>query len=161
MESRRHILPSNYPPLPTLDDSVPRDRQPLADSTGNTRLHTLASISHGHDSKGYPSRLDRPMYSIPTVPSQPARQPIANTLELRRQNTRKRRHMRFSRNPIVDSPQYQAYRARQNRDGNPDDLKWPEILEIAFLDGKYTSPIPAFNINCLCSSCRDTSHGQA
>ncbi|KAF8848566.1 hypothetical protein BDZ45DRAFT_605753 [Acephala macrosclerotiorum] len=80
------------------------------------------------------------MYSIPTVPSQPARQPIANTLELRRQNTRKRRHMRFSRNPIVDSPQYQAYRARQNRDGNPNELKWPEILEVAFLDALVEIP---------------------
>lgn len=133
MDVRRHILPSNYPPLPSsLDDH----RLPLGDSAGNAQIHKLASVGlNNHDSKGFSSRLDRPMYSVPTLPSQPARQSIGNTLELRRQHTRRRRHMRIGRNPIVDSPQYQAYRARQNRDGNPDDLKWPEILEIAFLDG--------------------------
>ncbi|KUJ08869.1 uncharacterized protein LY89DRAFT_658590 [Mollisia scopiformis] len=135
MELRRHILPSNYPSQDiSLDDSSSRDRQPLADSAGNAQLHTLASIGLNHDSKGFLPRLDRPLYAIPTVPSQPARLPIGNTLELRRQHTRRRRHMRYSRNPIVDSPQYQAYRARQNRDGNADDLKWPAILELAFLD---------------------------
>ncbi len=80
------------------------------------------------------------MQFIPTVPSQPPRQPIGNTLELRRQNTRRQRHLRYgrnsySRNPIVESSQYQAYRARQNREGNTDDAKWPAVLEMAFLDG--------------------------
>lgn len=136
MELRRHILPSNYPSQhASLDDSLARDRPPLTDSAGNSQLHTLASTVSHHDTKGFPPRFDRSLYTIPTVPSQPARQLLANTSKLRRQNTRRRRHMRFSRNPIVDSPQYQAYRARQNRDGNIDDLKWPECLEIAFLDG--------------------------
>lgn len=137
MESRRHILPSNYSSQHTsLDSPVTRDRQPLTDSAGNAQLHTLASLGHHHDIKGFPPGLDRSLYSIPTVPSQPARQTVASTLDVHRRQTRRRRHMRFSRNPIVDSPQYQAYRARQNRDGNVDDLKWPQILEFAFLDGK-------------------------
>jgi transcriptional enhancer factor len=140
MESRRHILPSNYSSQHTLLNSpVTRDRQPLTDSAGNAQLHTLASLGLHHDAKGFYPGLDRSLYSIPTVPSQPARQSVANTLDVRRQNTRRRRHMRFSRNPIVDSPQYQAYRARQNRDGNVDDLKWPQILEFAFLDGRPPS----------------------
>lgn len=140
MEQRRHILPSSFPTqqLPLDDPSIlSRPRQPLSDSAGNAQLHALASIGLYHDSKGLQPRVHRPMYSIPTVPSQPARQPLANALELRKQHTRRRRIQRHSRNPIVDSPQYQSYRARQNRDGNPEDAKWPEVLEAAFLDGMY------------------------
>jgi len=80
---------------------------------------------------------ERSMYSMPTLPSQPLRPPVGNTLELRKRHNRQQRFNRHSnRNPIVDSPQYQAYRARANRDGNPvSDSKWPEELENAFLDG--------------------------
>lgn len=141
MESRRHILPSNYSSQHTsLNSPVTRDRQPLTDSAGNAQLHTLASLGHHHDTKGFSQGLERSLYSIPTVPSQPARQPVSLEMRRRQQHTRRSRHMRFSRNPIVDSPQYQAYRARQNRDGNVDDLKWPQILEFAFLDGRVAPP---------------------
>jgi len=138
MDHRQHILPASYQShqLPVEDLSVLSGiRAPLFDSAGNAQLQNLASVGLYHDSKGLQPRVDRPMYSLPTVPSQPLRQPLGNTLEHRRQTPRRRRHQRYSRNPIVDSPQYQAYRARQNRDGNPEDAKWPEILEIAFLDG--------------------------
>ncbi|KAH6669450.1 TEA/ATTS domain family-domain-containing protein [Halenospora varia] len=51
------------------------------------------------------------------------------------------RQRRWTRNPIVDSPQYQAYRARSQREGNaPEDQKWPEILEMAFLDAIMLIP---------------------
>jgi transcriptional enhancer factor len=139
MEHQRQTLSSGYSSLPLhLDEQgeLSRLRQALSESAGNAQPHNLASIGSYHDSKLHQPRLERPMYSMRTVPSQPSRQPVADTLELRRQHTRRRRALRYSRNPIVDSPQYQAYRARQNRDGNGEDSKWPEILEIAFLDGK-------------------------
>jgi transcriptional enhancer factor len=138
MELRRHILSSNYPshPLSLDEPNGLSTRQPLADSAGNTQLQALPSAGIYYESKGLQPRVERSMYSMPTLPSQPARQPIGNTLEVRRQSMRKRRHIKYSRNPIVDSPQYQAYRARQAREGNSDDAKWPLTLEIAFLDGK-------------------------
>lgn len=138
MEHRRHTLPPGYSlhQLPLDNPSgLSRARQPLADSAGNAQHHTLASVLY-HDSKGHQARVERPMYSIPTVPSQPPRQSVGNTLELRRQSTRRQRNLRFSRNPIIESSQYQAYRARQNREGTGEDAKWPEDLEMAFLDGK-------------------------
>jgi len=139
MDHCRHILPSNYQHLSLEDSSelLLQPRQPLSNAAGNAQLRTLASVHLYRDGKGHRLQTDRPMYSIPTVPSQPPRQLLQGTLEQRRQNTRRRRHHRYTRNPIVDSPQYQAYRARQGRDGNQEDAKWPEILEIAFLDGNY------------------------
>ncbi len=137
------MIPSNYSSHQlSLDDSsvLSGVRTPLSDSAGNAQLHNLASVGLYHDSKELQTQVDRPIYSLPTVPSQPPRQCLGNTLEHPRQATRRRRHQRYSRNPIVDSPQYQAYRARQNRDGNPEDAKWPEILEIAFLDGNCHLP---------------------
>ncbi|KAG4439402.1 hypothetical protein IFR05_005095 [Cadophora sp. M221] len=80
------------------------------------------------------------MYSTPTVPSQPHRQSVGQTLELRRQGTRRQRQLRFNRNPIVESSQYQAYRARQNREGSDEDKIWPEVLEDAFLDALMYLP---------------------
>ncbi|KAH9220462.1 hypothetical protein DL95DRAFT_329043 [Leptodontidium sp. 2 PMI_412] len=80
------------------------------------------------------------MYSTPTVPSQPHRQSVGQTLELRRQGTRRQRQLRFNRNPIVESSQYQAYRARQNREGSDEDKIWPEVLEDAFLDDNRLFP---------------------
>ncbi|KAK0123119.1 hypothetical protein ONS96_010124 [Cadophora gregata f. sp. sojae] len=80
------------------------------------------------------------MYSIPTLPSQPHHQAVGQTVGLRRQNTRRQRQLRFNRNPIVESSQYQAYRSRQNREGNDDDKKWPEVLEDAFLDALMYLP---------------------
>jgi transcriptional enhancer factor len=139
MESRRHILPSSYT-LPLEDLSgFSRAREPLANSAGNAQPHNLASILY-NDSKGHRPRVERPMYSIPTVPSQPPRQSVGNTLELRRQSTRRQRHLRLSRNPIIESPQYQAYRARQEREGNSEESKWPPELEVAFLDGRLPHP---------------------
>ncbi|RDW87624.1 hypothetical protein BP5796_03318 [Coleophoma crateriformis] len=140
MDHRRHILPSSFN---AQDDpnGQSRVRQPLSDSAGNAQLHALASGGLYHDNKGSQPRVDRPIYTIPTVPSQPARQFNPNSLELRRQTTRRRRQHRHTRNPIHDSPQYQAYRARQIRDGAPEsDQKWPEILEIAFLDALIDIP---------------------
>lgn len=72
----------------------------------------------------------------PTVPSLPPNSSLAQTWEQRRERHRRRRQRRYQRNPIVESQHYQAYRARQVRDGNNKDAKWPHQLEMAFLDGK-------------------------
>jgi transcriptional enhancer factor len=128
----RHILPSTYPSphLPPDDPSgQSRFRQPLSDAAGNSQLQTLAPAGIYNDNKYFQPRPGH------TVPLQPARQTLGSTLELRRQGNRRRRHQRIVRNPIVDSPQYQAYRTRQDRDGNSEDAKWPLVLEDAFLDG--------------------------
>jgi transcriptional enhancer factor len=142
MEHRRHILPTqSYPSHQlSLDDSNGiSSREPLSDAAGNAQIHALASAGIYHERKSHQPPAERSMYSMPTLPSQPARPPVVNSLEARRQSTRRRRHMKFSRNPIVDSPQYQAYRARQSREGNTDDARWPPLLEMAFLDGTCSS----------------------
>lgn len=136
MELPRHILPSIDPSHHfQIEDS--RLRQPLSESAGNAQIHTLASTEIHHDYKGSQPLFEGPPYALPTVPSQRQSHNIGNTLEIRRQNTRKRRQLKFSRNPIVDSPHYRAYRERQTREGDENqDTKWPEVLEDAFLDGK-------------------------
>ncbi|TGO58897.1 hypothetical protein BCON_0050g00290 [Botryotinia convoluta] len=146
MEDPRDILPSGYTSQQLqLDDSsgLSRLKEPLSDSAGNAQLHDLASGSLYHDNKRHHMRgQERSMYSMPTLPSQPLRLPAGNTLELRKRHNRQQRFNRHSnRNPIVDSPQYQAYRARANRDGNTQgDSKWPVILEDAFLDALLAIP---------------------
>ncbi|CAD6442009.1 4b30084b-64f8-4c6b-bf99-dc1b2099316e [Sclerotinia trifoliorum] len=146
MEDPRNTLPSGYPSQQLqLDESsgLSRLKEPLSDSAGNAQLHELASGHIYHDNKRHPMRgQERSMYSMPTLPSQPLRPPVGNTLELRKRHNRQQRFNRHSnRNPIVDSPQYQAYRARANRDGNnSSDSKWPEVLENAFLDALLAIP---------------------
>lgn len=143
MEHRRHILPSSYPAHPlSLDDPSGLlrggPRQPLTDSAGNSQSQQgqpFLGLYH-HDNKEPQPRLDRPMYPTSTVPSSLQSMVPSWERHNRQTNNRRRRQHKFSRNPIVDSPHYKAYRARQNRDGNPDDAKWPHDLEIAFLDGR-------------------------
>ncbi|KAM3077851.1 hypothetical protein ACMFMF_004269 [Clarireedia jacksonii] len=80
-----------------------------------------------------PSQHQPQPHPVP-LPSQP---PLGHTLEQRKQSHHKRclQRVTASRNPIVDSPQYQAYRAKQNHDGgSAKDTKWPDVLELAFLD---------------------------
>jgi len=144
MESRL-ILPSNNYPSPRSDSQT---RLPLSDAAGNSQVHALASLSQYSDSKGFHPRVDF-SFSIPTVPSQPASQTnqqslaISSTaLSARRQTIRRAQSQRYTpaargRNPILDSPQYRAYRQRQCREGNDADAKWPVELEDAFLDGSY------------------------
>ncbi|CZT47060.1 uncharacterized protein RSE6_07585 [Rhynchosporium secalis] len=136
MDYRRRILPTDYTLHLPLDNpsEVSRTRQPLSDSAGNAQHHSLASAGLYHDSKGHH------MYSIPTVPSQPHRQSVGQTLEVRRQGTRRQRQLRFNRNPIVECAQYQAYRNRQNREGSDEDKIWPDVLEDAFLDALMYLP---------------------
>jgi transcriptional enhancer factor len=141
MEHRRHILPSqSYPSHQLSLDEINglSSRQPLSDAAGNAQINALASARIYHERKSRQPRAERSMYSMPTLPSQPTIPPVLHSLEDRRQSTRRRRHMKYSRNPIVDSPQYQAYRARQTREGNTEDAKWPPLLEMAFLDGNYS-----------------------
>ncbi|PQE03320.1 transcription factor protein [Rutstroemia sp. NJR-2017a BBW] len=88
-----------------------------------------------------PSQPHPPPHPHP-LPSQP---PLNTTLEQRRLAQRRRRFhpttAAASRNPLVDSPQYQAYRAKQNRDGgSADKPKWPDVLEVAFLDALTKFP---------------------
>ena len=136
MEHSSHILHSNFPSHElSLDDSGARTRLPLSDAAGNSQSHTLASIGFYHDDKVPQMGLDRPMCSIPTLPSQPARQPLGHTLEQRKRSHRRRRQQ-TGRTPVT-SPQYQAYRERTSREGS-DDVKWPALLEDAFLDGEST-----------------------
>lgn len=129
-----HTLHSNYP---VLDAS----RQPLTDSAGNSQ--GLASGTY-HDSKEFESRGDRPIYPTPTVPSSHQSMVPLSERRQRQQHNQRRRQQKFSRNPIVNSGLYKAYRERQNKDGNPDDHKWPRQLEIAFLDGMYKSSQPSW-----------------
>jgi hypothetical protein len=137
MEYRRHSHPSESYPSHQLSldgPNGPSSRQPVSDSVGNVRLHGLAPVGIYHERNGYQHRVERSM-SMPTLLLQPVRQPIAKTLKVRHQSTRRQQHIEYSRNPIVGSPQYQVYRARQSQEGNLDDAKWPPTLEIAFLDG--------------------------
>ena len=162
MEQSRHLLPLSFEPHNLslqASSGLERIRRPLSDSAGNSQLHTLASVGNYYDSKPTHRRVDRPMYVMPTLPSRPARQPLGYTLEHRRQATRKRRQQRHGRNPIVDSPHYQAYRERQNREGNVDEQKWPAILEDAFLDGRLLCAFQIVIANTH-SSPRDPSHGE-
>jgi hypothetical protein len=132
MDHPRHIQPSSLLSQQPPDDStaLSRARQPLSHAAGNSQQSKQALTSVGvHDnSKVIQLRVNMPNF---TVLSQPSRKSLANTLELRRQ-----RQLRYALNPIQKSPQYRAYRARQHRDGNADDQKWPDVLEDAFLNGK-------------------------
>ena len=143
------FMQRSYPPQRHLDGSLDdstensRTRDPLADASGN-RQNPEALGSNGlshHDSKVSQYR-DQPQH---VLPSQPSRQTLGNTLELRRQGLRRQRSHRLgSLNPIVNSPQYIAYRNRQAREGNEHDAKWPAQLEEAFLDGNiYFCPHPS------------------
>jgi transcriptional enhancer factor len=138
MAIRGSLVPSNYPSQfeQTCGISHPASRQPL--TAGNSQLQVLAQGGLYHDHKDYGHRSERMMYAIPTiVPSVPSpRQSVGHTWEQRRQRHRRSHQQRYSRNPLADSPNYIAYRARQNRDGNPEDAKWPEVLEMGFLDGR-------------------------
>lgn len=142
MEDSRNTLPLGHSSQQLqLDESSgpSRLKEPLSDSAGNAQLHELASVDIYHENKRHPMRSqERSMYSMPTLPSQPLRPPVGNSLGLRKRHNRQQRFNRHSnRNPIVESPQYQAYRARV--DGKAvGDSKWPEILENAFLDGEYS-----------------------
>jgi hypothetical protein len=140
MEQPRPILSSNYssPQLPLNDLSGLPLREPLSDAAGNSQPHALASRGLYHDDKGHHPQV----YSQPTVPSQHPQRTLRSTLEFRRQTTRKLRHQRYDRHPIVDSPHYKAYRDRQSREGNSDDAKWPPVLEDAFLDGTVFILLP-------------------
>lgn len=134
-----HILPSNVPSAQSLapHHNIPRTvRQPLSDSNGNSHYHNLASTTY-YDLKPIQTRPEHAQHrpSLPIVPSQPARPIAANTLELRRNHTRRLRQARSVHNPIRESQQYQNYRSRVTRDG-PEDSKWPEDLENDFLDGE-------------------------
>ena len=137
-------LQRSFPSQQPLDDSFEdstlhsRHRQPLADSdsAGNAQQAFDSNILSHHESKAIRPHVDRPPASY-IVPSQPSRQPLGNTLVLRKQSHRKQRRDRFeNQNPIIGSPQYLAYRSRQTRDGPNEDAKWPDQLELAFLDGK-------------------------
>jgi transcriptional enhancer factor len=140
MAIRGSLVPSNYPsqfeqPAGILQSA---SRQPLTASAGNSQHQVLAQGGLYHDHKDYRHRSERTLYAIPTiVPSVPSpRQSVGHTWEQRRQRHRTARQQRYSRNPLADSPNYIAYRDRQNRDSNPEDAKWPEVLEMAFLDGR-------------------------
>jgi transcriptional enhancer factor len=140
MAIRGPLVPSNYPSQLEQPSGILQSvsRQPLTESPGNSQLQILAQGNLYHDNKEHHHQSERAMYAIPAVvPSLPSpRQSIGHTWEQRRQRCRRSRQQRYSRNPLADSPHYLAYRARQNRDGNPEDAKWPEVLEMAFLDGR-------------------------
>ena len=137
MDHSRHIQPSSHLSQQPLDDStaLSKARQPLSHAAGNSQQpkQTLTLVGLHDDSKAIQLRVDMPNF---TVPSQPSRKSLANTLKLRRQ-----RQLRYALNLIQKSPQYRAYRARQHRDGNADDQKWPNVLEDAFLNGKQLPPL--------------------
>jgi transcriptional enhancer factor len=150
MASRGSLVPSNYPIQHEQSNIILQSasRRPLTASAGNSQLQLFAQDNLYHDHKEYRHGSERTMYAIPTVvPSVPSpRQSLGHTWEQRRQRHRNSRQSRYTRNPLANSPPYLAYRARQNREGNPDDAKWPEVLEMAFLDGK---PASRFHFACF------------
>ena len=132
MEGHQQYIPLNYASQQlSLDTSKPR--YPLADSAGNAQGPPLDNIYN--DRKGALNYT--PRFSLPILQSQQAQRPPNQTpLEFRKSQTRSHRFHR-SRNPIVESENYQNYRSRQTRD-NVKDMKWPDDLEDLFLDGKHT-----------------------
>jgi hypothetical protein len=141
MDHPRHLQHCNS--QQPLDDSseVLRTRPPLSHTAGNSQA--LDSADLHDDSKATQLRMDPSNF---TLPSQPPRRSLANTLELRRQSTRRQRDLRYARNPIENSPQYRAYRDRQHRDGNLDDQKWNDVLEEAFLNGRQSVLLQALKL---------------
>jgi len=132
---QHHILPSNYPSRHALavSDGHLRNRQPLTVSAGNSQLQILAGIStyNGSKLRSHP----RPV----TTQSRYAHRSAKNAAQLRREELRHLKHVRQTKNPISDQPQYRAYRQRQAQEGKREDQKWPDVLEESFLDGKLTS----------------------
>lgn len=131
MEEHRHIVPSNF---------SSQQRLPLIDSNANAQYHKIDSIDIYGDQKGetgHQSRLEylAPPFKIPTLHSQPASRHQLSALELRKHQYRTPQRLNRSRNPIIDSPQYQAYRSRQSSKDGPDEQKWPDDLEDLFLEG--------------------------
>ena len=126
---------------------------------GNTQLRNLASEGSYHDGKEYLPPADKPLIVMPSEHCQSPLRYLERNLDHQHQSLRQRKLYRYSRNPIVSSPQYQAYRARQSRDGNQEDAKWPEILEAAFLDGN-SPPLRMLHFtNKYLSSNRHTRNG--
>ena len=153
MEHYLHIIPSNCQQSPLdLLSGLEQARQPLCSTAGNTQPRALVFKEGYPHNKGYLARSDRPTYLMPTAQSQLSLKLPENTLDRQRQSLRRRRHSRYTRNPIACSPQYLAYRARQSRDGNQEDAKWPEVLEIAFLDGNTLSRPFVFTFTSLTRS---------
>lgn len=135
MEEQRFVLPSNvYPSQHSTLDPV-RPRLPLTDSTGNAQYHNVATANIYNDQKGLQPRPP-PNFTLPTLPSQPARQyPQRSSLEARRSHIRAQKANRSSKaNPIIESEHYQLYRCRQVKESG-DDKKWPDDLEELFLEG--------------------------
>lgn len=103
------------------------------------------------------------MQSSMALSSQSPRESAGYTLQQRKLHfriQREQKHSKQSRNPIVNSIQYQAYRERATREGNPDDQKWPDILEDAFLDGMPFIQI-RHTLLMVVSFARDADHGKA
>jgi hypothetical protein len=137
MEEQRYVLPSNVYPSEQSTLGPVRPRLPLSDSTGNAQYHTVATANIYNDHKGLQPRPP-PNFTLPTLPSQPARQfPQRSSLEARRSQIRAQKSNRgIASNPIVESENYQLYRSRQVKEGNKDDQKWPDDLEELFLEGE-------------------------
>jgi transcriptional enhancer factor len=133
-----NILPSNGQQLSLDSSALLQVRQPLSNTPGNAQPRTMASEDSCCETK-HLAQADNPNYLIPASQLQPPVQQLETTFDRQRQSIRRRRQHKHSRNPIIHSPQYQDYRARQGRSGNHEDGKWPEILEIAFLDGNNLS----------------------
>lgn len=139
MDVNQHTSVSEYSQLNHLlrnDLTEPRHRLPLTEADSNVQFHEVSLT--GYFDKEIHSCQDKLMYATPIVPSQGPRNLLGDRLDLRRRNTRRNRQQQlsYSRNPVIDSKHYQAYRERQRRDDNKDEQKWPDILEVAFLDGR-------------------------
>ena len=143
MEGHHFVLQSDVCPPQHASLGNTRPRLPLANSTGNAKYHNVASANLYNDHKGVTPQPP-PNFTLPTLPSQPARQyPQRTALEARRAHIKSQRIQRNSRyNPILESENYQSYRSRQpklNDDGIDDrDQKWPDDLEDLFLEGSLS-----------------------
>ena len=132
MEGHQQDIPLNYASQQLSLDAL-KSRYPLADSAGNAQGPPLDNLYNYR--KGALNHTPH-SFSLPILPSQQAQiHPNQTPLEFRKSQTQSHRFHR-SRNPIVESENYQNYRSRQTRD-NVKDMKWPDDLEDLFLDGKH------------------------
>jgi len=142
-------------PARHVRQAASRSPQPLRESTGNAQqsqhvqpeVPTLALCT--------PSRLPSPTPSAfpahmppPTIVSRAGRTrplPTFGTgLSLRRETPGPMEspwRVR-NKNPFYDHPQFRQYRNRQDQKEEKDGLKWPPVLEDAFLDGRISAFLP-------------------
>jgi hypothetical protein len=130
------MLSSQLYPSQPPNSSIARPRLPLTTSTGNIQFSNSSAPS-AYDGRKETRPLPPPNFTLPTLPSQPAREfPLRTPLEARRAYVRSQRLSRLSKvRPILECEAYKAYRARQPTKDSGKNQIWPDELEDLFLEG--------------------------